>query len=222
MPNHNDNNDYCCCPPESGDCCGPGSWCCARAGQHNHDPDQYQTTSAPLVHPIRTFRVAPRAGESLEALVNRVSAYLPSNFLVAESPEGDTALVAGFDNAGWDRDTYVLPRLASGLMFPYEPDEQDHLLEVLLNAFYTGYETIANDLDEAGDGGDPFDERLDCIDFVLAQLDLLRQVGLDQGFRHGQDFYLTRNHHGTGFWDRGYGHTGALLSEAAKVYGPTS
>lgn len=25
-----------CC---TDDCCGPGSWCCARANQHEHDPD---------------------------------------------------------------------------------------------------------------------------------------------------------------------------------------
>ena len=30
--------DY-CCEPDSGDCCGPGSWCCARAGEHAHDDD---------------------------------------------------------------------------------------------------------------------------------------------------------------------------------------
>jgi hypothetical protein len=174
------------------------------------------------MHSIRTFRVAPQAGESLEALVNRIGCYLPANFVVAESPDADTALVAGFDNAGWGRDTYVLPRLASGLIFPCEPDEQDRLLGVALNAFHEGYQVAADDLDDDELRGDPFDERVDCIDFVLAQLDLLRQVGLDQGFRHGQDFYLTRNRHGTGFWDRGYGHTGALLSEAAKVYGPTS
>lgn len=24
---------YCC----RGECCGPGSWCCARAGKHDHD-----------------------------------------------------------------------------------------------------------------------------------------------------------------------------------------
>lgn len=28
--------DY-CCTPDSGDCCGPGSWCCKRAGEHDHD-----------------------------------------------------------------------------------------------------------------------------------------------------------------------------------------
>lgn len=40
----------------------------------------------------------------------------------------------------------------------------------------------------------------------------------------GHDFWLTRNHHGTGFWDRGYGDErkeefGELLTKAAHSYG---
>ncbi len=33
------------------------------------------------------------------------------------------------------------------------------------------------------------------------------------------DFYLTRNHHGAGFWDRGLGDAGDRLTTAAHVYG---
>lgn len=29
--------DEYCCTPDSGDCCGPGSWCCARSGEHEHE-----------------------------------------------------------------------------------------------------------------------------------------------------------------------------------------
>ncbi len=35
----------------------------------------------------------------------------------------------------------------------------------------------------------------------------------------GHDFALTRNHHGTGFWDRGLGEVGTLLTEAAQTFG---
>lgn len=35
----------------------------------------------------------------------------------------------------------------------------------------------------------------------------------------GHDFWLTRNGHGGGFWDRGLGHIGHRLAEAAKKYG---
>lgn len=34
----------------------------------------------------------------------------------------------------------------------------------------------------------------------------------------GHDFWLTRNHHGTGFWDRGLGELGAKLSEIAQTF----
>jgi hypothetical protein len=36
--------------------------------------------------------------------------------------------------------------------------------------------------------------------------------------RAGHDFWLTRNGHGAGFWDRGLGTLGNRLSAAAKVY----
>lgn len=35
----------------------------------------------------------------------------------------------------------------------------------------------------------------------------------------GHDFWLTRNGHGAGFWDRGLGELGDRLSAAAKAYG---
>ena len=56
----------------------------------------------------------------------------------------------------------------------------------------------------------------DCEDFFssnAADLD-----GIDAG-QAGHDFWLTRNGHGAGFWDRGYGVLGDRLTKAAKVYG---
>ena len=35
----------------------------------------------------------------------------------------------------------------------------------------------------------------------------------------GHDFWLTRNRHGAGFWDRGLGKVGQLLTDAAHAYG---
>ncbi len=43
-------------------------------------------------------------------------------------------------------------------------------------------------------------------------------AGLNPG-QCGHDFALTRNGHGTGFWDRGLGEAGAELTRAAHVYG---
>lgn len=34
----------------------------------------------------------------------------------------------------------------------------------------------------------------------------------------GHDFWLTRNRHGAGFWDRGFKEVGDALSDAAKLY----
>lgn len=35
----------------------------------------------------------------------------------------------------------------------------------------------------------------------------------------GHDFWLTRNHHGSGFLDRGLGQVGDILTAAAKSFG---
>jgi len=38
----------------------------------------------------------------------------------------------------------------------------------------------------------------------------------------GHDFWLTRNHHGAGFWDRGLGERGEWLTRMADPYGDAS
>lgn len=58
---------------------------------------------------------------------------------------------------------------------------------------------------------------LECRDFYHANYDDLCAHGsMEQG---GQDFWLTRNGHGAGFWDRGTGDVGQRLTAAAKVWG---
>lgn len=81
-------------------------------------------------------------------------------------------------------------------------------------------------------GGDPLDANYDiddiapetlekmiadCQDFQKAQADLLAQAGTDE--QNGHDFWLNRNGHGAGFWDRGYGELGRKLSDACRPYG---
>lgn len=56
----------------------------------------------------------------------------------------------------------------------------------------------------------------DCADFISSNIADL--AALDPG-SCGHDFWLSRNGHGTGFWDRGYGDRGNRLHSAAKVYG---
>lgn len=64
----------------------------------------------------------------------------------------------------------------------------------------------------------------DCKDFQEACAGLLdaahNAIGYDgDGSQSGHDFWLTRNRHGAGFWDRGLGETGNGLTEAAQLYG---
>lgn len=57
----------------------------------------------------------------------------------------------------------------------------------------------------------------DCDSFREDNAELLSQAGDDE--QNGHDFWLTRNGHGAGFWDRGLGEIGELLTKASKVYG---
>jgi len=61
----------------------------------------------------------------------------------------------------------------------------------------------------------------DCADFVAANAALLERyqevTGRDMASA-GTDFWLTRNGHGAGFWDRGNDPCLTALTEASKVY----
>lgn len=58
--------------------------------------------------------------------------------------------------------------------------------------------------------------RAECEDFWAANYADLRT--LDAG-EAGHDFWLTRNGHGAGFWDRGLGELGERLTQASKAHG---
>jgi hypothetical protein len=81
-------------------------------------------------------------------------------------------------------------------------------------------------LDSEHDTDDFSDEakaemKKDCDDFEKANADDLEETGADDG-RNGHDFCLTRNRHGAGFWDRGYGKVGDRLTEAAHAHGESN
>lgn len=59
----------------------------------------------------------------------------------------------------------------------------------------------------------------DARAFYAAESANLWATGQTDFSQHGHDFALTRNGHGTGFWDRGYGEVGLLLTDAADTYG---
>lgn len=64
--------------------------------------------------------------------------------------------------------------------------------------------------------------RLDCKDFQESSARLLAQAyatGHYDESQAGHDFWLTRNGHGAGFWDRGLGATGEALTRDAKAHG---
>jgi hypothetical protein len=61
-----------------------------------------------------------------------------------------------------------------------------------------------------------------CADFQSANradLDEVSDTYHVDDARHGVDFWLTRNRHGAGFWDRGYGALGERLTSASHPYG---
>jgi hypothetical protein len=72
-------------------------------------------------------------------------------------------------------------------------------------------------------------ERSQIADFYDDNLAKLRHyvtireavgMSVDEAYQHaGHDFWLTRNGHGAGFWDRGMGMLGDELTAACKPYG---
>jgi hypothetical protein len=74
------------------------------------------------------------------------------------------------------------------------------------------------------DGATVLVARDECADFVRANYaDLCAYVRVPNAFANwasaGHDFWLTRNRHGAGFWDRGLGELGDRLTEASHPYG---
>lgn len=61
----------------------------------------------------------------------------------------------------------------------------------------------------------------DCEDFLRTNASLLEEY-FKKGYSAyyaGHDFWLTRNGHGAGFWDRGLGDLGEELTAMSKPYG---
>lgn len=99
----------------------------------------------------------------------------------------------------------------------------DAYIECALWSSIVGEEEDSEPLDANHSADDIAPETLarieeDCEDFYDAQSELWSSVDMDDS-QAGHDFWLTRNRHGAGFWDRGLGAVGDQLTEAAKVYG---
>lgn len=79
-------------------------------------------------------------------------------------------------------------------------------------------------LDNIADPDDVDDRaRDDMREDVRAFIQLCMAEGLELAIRDaeqtGHDFWLTRNHHGAGFWDRGLGDVGDKLTKLAQSFG---
>jgi hypothetical protein len=105
------------------------------------------------------------------------------------------------------------------------------------DSFLGGYLTAAlwSSTDESDEsGGNPLDDNYDisdisdklmgkaiadCNKFEAENASDLAATGADDS-QNGHDFWLTRNGHGVGFWDRGYDEKlGDRLTDACKKFG---
>lgn len=103
-----------------------------------------------------------------------------------------------------------------------------------LGAVVRGYVECAlwSELDDDGETLDKY-RTVDNVDEETMRLmyaecrEFMRSAGVDYydyvnrhgAAQFGHDFWLTRNHHGAGFWDRGDGALGQRLTELAHPWG---
>ena len=114
----------------------------------------------------------------------------------------------------------------------YSPEHEltdDALTSYVTAALWSSVDGDGNPLDDEHDADDVADEtRKTMWEDVNNFLNLIDDEGLighadfpDAG-QVGHDFWLTRNGHGTGFWDRGLGQLGDDLTKWAKASGECS
>ena len=115
-----------------------------------------------------------------------------------------------------DLDRFLSGYVECALWSSCGPEEEPHACESLDDLF--GADDIAPECLAS--------MREDCADFIASNAADLALYAEKRGNEQwgaselaGHDFWLTRNGHGAGFWDRGLGALGDRLSTAAKVYG---
>ena len=110
------------------------------------------------------------------------------------------------------------------------------MLDAFTKAYITAMLWSTND-ESTPEGGVPLDQNYsindisdeammciieDCRKFQEQNHSLLRRIYDSHNAtpgRAGHDFWLNRNFHGAGYWDRGYGTVGDALSAASHVFG---
>lgn len=91
------------------------------------------------------------------------------------------------------------------------------------NADETGGEPLDSNYDEGDLSQEAYKQMAaDCDAFYEAALTVAEKLdaSLPDTARMGHDFWLTRNEHGAGFWDRGLGKLGDELTKLARDFGP--
>lgn len=100
---------------------------------------------------------------------------------------------------------------------------KDFVAGYLECALWSSTDEDGTPLDDGRDADDiaPIAKRQmirDCINFYAVNELMLAKAGTDT--QNGHDYWLTRNHHGAGFWDRGYATKVAkALTDAAHADG---
>jgi hypothetical protein len=110
-------------------------------------------------------------------------------------------------------------------------------LTPFMKAYITAalWSTLDHSADEDGRDGEHLDDNFGVSDIALEAMEkierdcnafleraekFLEEAGVDAE-QAGHDFWLTREGHGVGFWDRGLGELGDTLTKIAKSFGET-
>jgi hypothetical protein len=104
-----------------------------------------------------------------------------------------------------------------------------------IDLFTLGYITAAfwadfdDDADTNPSGSTMYDITPQSLDRIISDCKIFQDRNIDtlvsasSDFEaHGNDFWLSRNGHGAGFFDRGYGTIGDALQDAARPWGKVS
>jgi hypothetical protein len=102
-------------------------------------------------------------------------------------------------------------------------------------AMYSDYMQCAkwSSIDEDGESLEPFqfsdkaekkmkedlDSFIEYCETNISERMFFEYQNLQEPEQFAHDFWLTRNGHGAGFWDRGLGEIGDILTKAAKTFG---
>lgn len=115
---------------------------------------------------------------------------------------------------------YIDRKQMSGQRMALQHDIDAFTNGFIIAALWATTDDDGNPLDDNYEIDDISDETLieiikQCKDFERKYHNLFNSMSDEQA---GHDFFLTREGHGAGFWDRGLGKVGEVLTQASKTY----